>query len=306
MDRRISLVAMGVSRWTRPRTLARGYEGRASLPRLLLLGRIEQLGSMEIVFLGTGTSQGVPMIAHDSGGLDLTDIRNWRTRTSAHVVMAGQHIQIDAAPEFRLQCIQNRIDWIDSFILTHGHADHVLGMDDLRRFIDLRGGDALPVYTTEEGMERVQHIYPYAIRERPVYKGYPAFQLNLMPPALELAGGRIRSFRLPHGRIEVLGLVFEEFATGAKLAYFTDCKSIPEAALAAARGADLVVLDALRPSSHPTHMNTEEALAAAEQIGGKVTRFVHMTFMIDHGPDTQKLPEGIDYAHDGLRIRFGD
>src|SRR5210317_2103919 len=119
---------------------------------------------MELTFLGTGTSQGVPLIAHpESSECDLNDSRNWRTRTSAHLKIAGLSLQIDAAPEFRLQCIHNKITSIDYFFLTHGHADHVLGMDDLRRFIDLRGGEALPVFGTQEGLERVRSIYPYAI-----------------------------------------------------------------------------------------------------------------------------------------------
>ena len=127
---------------------------------------------MEIVFLGTGTSQGVPMIAQPQGeGCDLDNSKNWRTRTSIHVEMGGHHIQVDAAPEFRMQCIQNGLDRIDTFILTHGHADHILGMDDLRRFCDLNGGHALPVYSSEEGLQRIRQIYPYAILEKPLVRG---------------------------------------------------------------------------------------------------------------------------------------
>ena len=97
--------------------------------------------AMEIIFMGTGTSQGVPMIAHDPEKLDLQNPKNWRSRSSIHVVMDGCHIQVDAAQEFRLQCIQNNIQQIDYFVLTHGHADHILGMDDLRRFCD---GENMP------------------------------------------------------------------------------------------------------------------------------------------------------------------
>lgn len=257
---------------------------------------------MELVFMGTGTSQGVPMIAHDPPDLDLADRRNWRTRSSIHVVMGGHHIQVDAAPEFRLQCVWNRITWIDSFILTHGHADHVLGMDDLRRFIDLRGGEALPVFSTPDGLGRVKGIFPYAINDRAVTKGYPAFKLYEMPDVLELPGGIVRSTILPHGRARVLGLVFEEEATGKRLAYFTDCKEVPPEAEALARGADVVVLDALRPMFHPTHMSIEEALAVAERLEAAQTYFTHMTFMIDQERDGAKLPPRIAYAYDGLRV----
>lgn len=258
---------------------------------------------MEIVFLGTGTSQGVPMIAHDPGkSCDLSDRRNWRTRTSVHVVMGGWHIQVDASPEFRLQCIWNSLSRIDTFILTHGHADHIMGMDDLRRFIDLRNGEALPVFSTEEGIHRVQTVFPYAIRPKPEFSGYPAFDLRLMPQVLETPGGTIESVLLPHGRVQVLGLLFTEAGTGKRMAYYTDCKRLPERAVEMAKGIDLVVLDALRPTAHPTHMNIEEALDAARVLAAKRTYFIHMTYMIDHVRDGALLPDGVAYAYDGLRL----
>lgn len=260
---------------------------------------------MEITFLGTGTSQGVPMIAHDPGdACDLGEKRNWRTRTSAHVKMGGLSLQVDAAPEFRLQCIENGIDWIDLFFLTHGHADHIQGMDDLRRFIDLRGGEALPVYSTPEGLERVEAIYPYAIRPKPEFKGYPAFSLEPMPEKLVTSGGTVWSTRLPHGRMEVLGLVFEEAETGKRLAYFTDCKHLPPAARELAQGVDLLVLDALRPMPHPTHMTVHEAVETARELEVGRTCFTHMTYMVDHVRDGRKLPAGMEFAWDGLRIEI--
>ena len=113
---------------------------------------------MEVVFLGTGTSQGVPMIACDCAVCTSPDPRNRRTRSSIHVTMGDLHVQVDATPEFRLQCVRENIRQLDVFILTHGHADHITGMDDLRRFCDLIGGEALTVYTTDEGMARVLSI----------------------------------------------------------------------------------------------------------------------------------------------------
>src|ERR1051325_11354190 len=148
---------------------------------------------MEVVFLGTGTSQGVPMIACDCAVCTSQDPRNHRTRASVHVVMDGLHVQVDGAPELRLQCLREKITFVDFFILTHGHADHIAGMDDLRRFCDLKGGEALTVYSTDEGISRVLATYPYAIMERPVVKGYPAFKLLEMPIELDLPQGRIQS-----------------------------------------------------------------------------------------------------------------
>ena len=259
---------------------------------------------MEVIFLGTGTSQGVPMIGQPPGTVDLANPRNWRTRCSIHVEMGGMHIQVDAAQEFRLQCIREDIVTIDHFILTHGHADHVLGMDDLRRFCDQMPGNTVPVYSTPAGLERVRQIYPYAIGERPASKGYPCFKLREMPRKLELPGGEIHSVLLPHGELEVLGLVFIEAGTGKKFAYYCDCKEVGEPARALARGAEVVVLDGLRPNPHPTHMTIDEAVAVAHAINAPKSFLTHMTFQVDHDATEAKLPEKIRLAYDGLRVKW--
>jgi len=257
---------------------------------------------MDVIFLGTGTSQGIPMIACDCVVCTSSDPRNHRTRASIHVVMDGLHIQVDAAQEFRLQCLRNRIDWIDLFILTHGHADHITGMDDLRRFCDLLGGNALTVFSTDEGMGRVLSMYPYAIMERPIVRGYAAFKLAQMPQVLDLPQGRIESTLLPHGGVNTLGLVFTEASSGKKFAYYTDCKRLPAEAIALAQGADVVVLDGLRPQPHPSHMCIEEALAAACEVNAPVTLLTHMTHFLEHESTCASLPEGVSLAYDGLRI----
>lgn len=259
---------------------------------------------MEVIFLGTGTSQGVPLIACDCEVCRSADPRNRRTRTSVHVVMDGLHIQVDAAPEFRLQCIQNEVTWVDLFILSHGHSDHVAGMDDLRRYCDLLGGKALPVYSTEEGLGRVRAMFPYAVMDRPVVKGYPAFKLLSMPPRLELPQGTIASTLLPHGSINTLGLVFTERSSGRRFAYYTDCKRVPEEAMAMARGADVAVLDGLRPDEHATHMTVSEAVAVAQELDLPQTYLTHMTHHVEHGRDGAKLPPKIGFAYDGLRLKL--
>jgi len=252
--------------------------------------------------MGTGTSQGVPMIACDCDVCTSSDPRNQRTRSCLHVVMDGLHVQIDAAPEFRLQCLREKISWIDFFILTHGHADHLAGMDDLRRFCDLLGGTALTVYTTDEGMSRVLSIFPYAIAERPVSMGYAAFKLLSMPGVLELPQGTIRSTLLPHGGINTLGLIFEEKSSGKKFVYYNDCKRVPREAVELAKGAEVVVLDGLRVEPHPTHMNIAEACAAAAEIGAPVSYLTHLTHRIGHEEWNAKLPESVRLAYDGLRL----
>ena len=191
---------------------------------------------MEITVLGSGTSHGVPMIACDCAVCASSDPRDQRTRASVHVVMDGLRIQIDATPEFRLQVLRARIPGIDLFLLTHGHADHILGMDDLRRYCDGRADGIIPVYCTEEGEERVRAIYPYALRPPAAERdGYARFDLRRMPARLELPQGVIESTPLPHGRIETLGLVFTERSSGRRFAYYTDCKTVPPAARELAR-----------------------------------------------------------------------
>ena len=259
---------------------------------------------MEVIVLGSGTSQGVPMIACSCRVCTSADPRNRRTRCSIHVVMDGLHIQVDAAQEFREQCLREGIGQLDLFILTHGHADHIAGMDDLRRFCDLRRGRALPVYSTDEGLSRVTAIYPYALMERPVVPGYPAFALAELPPALELPQGTIRSTLLPHGGVNVLGLIFEERSSGARFVYYTDCKRVPVEARALAAGAGALVLDGLRPEPHPTHLSIAEAVEAARAIGAPATWLTHLTHAVDHGPFEATLPPGIRLAYDGLRIRL--
>ncbi len=257
---------------------------------------------MEVIFLGTGTSQGVPMIACECAVCTSTDPRNQRTRASIHVVMDGLHVQVDAAPEFRLQCLREKIQQLDVFILTHGHADHIAGMDDLRRFCDLLGGAALTVYTTEEGMTRTRAMYPYAINDRPVSKGYAAFRLVAMPPVFDLPQGTIHSTRLPHGGIDTLGLIFTERSSGKKFVYYTDCKSVLPESVALARGADAVVLDGLRPKPHPSHLSIEEAVAVSREIAAPQTWLTHLTHLSDHAALAASLPDGVRPAYDGLRL----
>lgn len=258
---------------------------------------------MEILFLGTGTSHGVPMLACDCAVCSSSDPRDRRMRASIHVVMNGLRIQVDATPEFRLQALRARLPAIDLFILTHGHADHILGMDDLRRYCDLREDASLPVYCSEEGEERIRAIFPYAFAPRGEKRdGYARFDLHRMPAKLELPEGVIESTPLPHGRIETLGLVFTERGSGARFAYYTDCKSVPPAARALASGADLLVLDGLRPQPHPTHLSIPEALAEAEKIGARQTYFTHVAHSVPHTYGESLAPVVQGFAYDGWQI----
>ena len=217
--------------------------------------------------MGTGTSQGVPVIGYDSSGIDLSNPKNWRTRSSIHVYAAGKEIQVDAAPEFRLQCLKNSISRADAFILTHGHADHIAGMDDLRRFCDKAEGNAIDVYSNEYGLSRVRAMFPYALGEKPTERGYPCFRLKEMPDILDMGGGlKINSTELPHGSIKTLGLVFE--CGGKRFAYYTDCKSLTPRAEELAAGADILAVDCLRLKPHPSHMTLDSSRQSS--------RFLHI------------------------------
>ena len=255
---------------------------------------------MKLFFLGTGTSQGVPVIGCSCKTCVSSDPRDTRFRTHVHVEMGELNIQIDAAPEFRIQALQHSIPKVDLVVLTHGHSDHILGMDDMRRYCDLRKGDALPVYTNEEGELRMRSIFGYAIGERPKVPGYPAFLPERIPEVLELDAGVVRSTVQSHGSFDTLGVVFEEALSGKKLAYFTDCDSVSDEAVELAKGADVAVLDALRMKPHRSHMSIEEAIGAARRIGAKQTYLIHMTHEIEHAVVDASLPEGVNLAYDNL------
>lgn len=255
--------------------------------------------------MGTGTSQGVPMIGCECSVCQSADPRNTRYRTHAHVQLGGVNIQIDASPEFRLRALELGIPKIDLALLTHGHADHIQGFDDLRQYCDLRDGEAIPVYSNSHGLARLKEIYPYAIRDRAVFKSYPAFQALDMPEVLDLGTeGRVYSTTQDHGPFETLGFVFEEASSGKRLAYFTDCSGVSEEAEKLAKEADVVVLDGLRPMRHPSHMTISEAIEAAARIGGRQTYLIHMTHHIDHEKVDTELPDGVNLSYDKLVVEI--
>ncbi|HEY4988225.1 MAG TPA: MBL fold metallo-hydrolase, partial [Opitutaceae bacterium] len=165
-------------------------------------------------------------------------------------------------------------------------------------------GKALTVHTTAEGMERVRAIYPYAMVERPVVRGYPAFTLAAIPPVMDFPQGTIRSTLLPHGDAQTIGLVFTERSSGARFAYYTDCKRLTPEALDLARGADAVIIDGLRPLPHPSHMSIDEAVEAGRGLGAKRVWLTHLTHLTDHASVEAALPSGTGLAHDGLRIQL--
>jgi phosphoribosyl 1,2-cyclic phosphate phosphodiesterase len=250
--------------------------------------------AVQLTILGSGTSHGIPMIACDCPVCTSADPRDQRTRTSALVTFDGFHLLIDTAPELRLQCVARGVRRVDAICITHAHADHVAGLDDVRRFND-RSGGMLPVYGSAATLARVRQMFDYAFDDDP---DYPSAKPNLQPLPVSgpftLGSQTVTPIPYAHGPTTVFG-----YRVG-RVAYCPDCSAMPEASRALLAGLDVLVLDALRRRPHPTHFNLEAALAEAQRIGARRTYFTHIAHELKHAEVNATLPAGIELAYDGL------
>ncbi len=249
---------------------------------------------LKVTLLGTGTSHGVPMIGCDCAVCRSSDVEDRRTRASIAVESATTVLLVDTSPELRLQCVENGITHIDGVLYTHAHADHIVGLDDLRRFNWLCGG-AVHCYAAKEAMEIIRNMFAYAFEERPDYpSSKPELVLNeIGADSLVIGDIAITPIPLLHGDLPVLGFRF------GGMAYCTDCSYIPERSMSLLSGLDLLILDGLRRRPHPTHFNLDQAVAVARKLGARRTLFTHIAHELGHFVTNAALPEGMALAHDG-------
>jgi phosphoribosyl 1,2-cyclic phosphate phosphodiesterase len=256
---------------------------------------------MKVTVLGCGASWGVPAIGPDWGRCDPADPRNRRRRGSLLVESRGRAILIDTSPDLREQLIDARVSRLDAVLLTHAHADHLHGIDDLR-MISQRAGHAIPFYSSGPALAEAEQRFGYAFR--PVVAGKPVYRPALAAQEIDgpftAAGLPIVPFTQSHGFSQTLG-----FRIGP-VGYSTDVVELDDDAFAALAGVELWVVDCLRREPHPTHAHLAKVLAWIERLKPRRAVLTHMDQSLDYRELSAELPEGLQPGHDGLTVELPD
>jgi phosphoribosyl 1,2-cyclic phosphate phosphodiesterase len=251
--------------------------------------------SARVTFLGTGTSHGVPMIGCTCATCRSNDPRDKRLRPSIYLDVPGRgHLLVDSSTDLRQQALAFGVTRVDAVVYTHAHADHILGLDELRRF-NMIQGTTIPCYADARTWDSLKRAFFYVFdgMARPG-GGTPQLEPREITGPFHAAGIRIQPVPLLHGRLPILGFRFGTFA------YLTDCSAIPDGSWPLLEGIDTVVVDALRDKPHPTHFSVEEALAAVARIAPRRAFFTHMAHDLAHAATCARLPRGVELAYDGL------
>lgn len=253
---------------------------------------------LRLTFLGTGTSQGVPMIGCDCEVCRSADLRDHRLRSSAMVEAEGVRVVIDAGPDFRYQMLREGVKDIDAILLTHQHTDHMIGLDDVRAF-NYFCSKSIDVYATEAVQGAVRRVFDYAFTDKP-YPGAPRITLRTIgDQPFEVGGLKITPIRGKHFTLPVTG-----YRIGS-VAYLTDFNHIEDSEVAKLQGLDVLVINALRHTRHLSHFSLPEAVALAQKVGAKRTYFTHISHQMGlHAQEEQLLPKGMHLAYDTLTIEI--
>lgn len=253
---------------------------------------------MRVLFLGTGTSHGVPMIGCDCDVCRSSDPRDTRFRPSVYLTLDDDtRVLIDATPDLRSQALAHDIRRVDALVVTHAHADHIMGLDEIRRYNHMTKR-AMPVFADARTADGIRRTFGYAFSEIAAGGGVPQVDLRLIDGPFQVGAAEVVPVPIRHGQWHILGFRFGRFA------YLTDCNDVPAASRPLLEGLDVLVLDALRRRAHPTHFTLSEAIATAKEIGARQTYFTHIAHDLGHAATSAELPPGMALAYDGLGLEI--